>query len=157
MHPPTKCGEVKRGDAIVHLRRLLVLRKMIASGASQREAAAMVGVSQSTVSRQLRRKPTLESIRSEVLLEAAAPVLKDMAESHGYRRMAVFGSLARGDAREDSDIDLLVDAPRGTSSFDFIRFAQQIEKVIGRKVDLISYGGLRPEVDGDVLREAILL
>lgn len=117
----------------------------------------MVGVSQSTVSRQLRRKPTLESIRSEVLLEAAAPVLKDMAESHGYRRMAVFGSLARGDAREDSDIDLLVDAPRGTSSFDFIRFAQQIEKVIGRKVDLISYGGLRPEVDGDVLREAILL
>jgi predicted nucleotidyltransferase len=157
MYSPAECGELKRGDVIVHLRRLLILRKVIASGANQREAAAAAGISQSTVSRQLQSKPTLESIRPEVLLEAAAPVLKEMAESHGYCRLAVFGSLARGDAREDSDIDLLVDAPRGTSSFDFVRFAQLIEKVVGRKVDLISYGGLRSDVDSNVLREAILL
>lgn len=57
----------------------------------------------------------------------------------------------------DSDIDLIVDAPEGTSSFAFIRFKQLIEKVLGREIDLIDYGGLKPGVDDDIRREAVSL
>jgi len=60
-------------------------------------------------------------------------------------------------ARQDSDIDLLVEAPEGTSSFGFIRFKQLIEQVLGREIDLVSYGGLKPKLDDDIRREAVLL
>ena len=50
------------------------------------------------------------------MLEAAAPVLKAMAAERGFTRLAVFGSVARGEARPDSDFDFLVRAPKGTSS-----------------------------------------
>ena len=60
-------------------------------------------------------------------------------------------------ARQDSDIDLLVAAPEGTSSFDFLRFKQLVEQILGREVDLVSYGGLKPKFDDDISREAVLL
>ncbi|WP_456695508.1 nucleotidyltransferase family protein [Aeromicrobium sp. P5_D10] len=69
----------------------------------------------------------------------------------------MFGSVARGEARQDSDIDLIVEAPAGTSSFEFVRFKQLIEQVLGREVDLISYGGLTPTKDDDIRRDAVLL
>ena len=65
--------------------------------------------------------------------------------------------MARGEARTDSDIDLLVGAPEGTSSFGFIRFKQLIEGVLGRQIDLVDYGGSKPKLDDDVRREAVLL
>lgn len=61
------------------------------------------------------------------------------------------------EARQDSDFDLIVDAPAGTSSFEFVRFKQLIEQVLGREVDLISYGGLTPTMDDDLRRDAVLL
>ena len=69
----------------------------------------------------------------------------------------MFGSVARGQARQDSDIDLLVDAPPGTSSFEFISFKHLIEKVLGREIDLISYGGLKSKMDDDIRHDAVLL
>ena len=71
--------------------------------------------------------------------------------------MAVFGSVARHQARADSDIDLIVEAPDGTSTFDFVGFKQLIEQVLGREVDLIDYGGLTPRIDDDIRRELVLL
>ena len=90
-------------------------------------------------------------------MAAAASILKALAGEHGYTRLAVFGSVARHQARQDSDIDLLVEAPGGTSSFGFTRFKQLIEQVLGREIDLASYGGLKPKLDDDILREAVLL
>ncbi|MBA2716716.1 MAG: nucleotidyltransferase domain-containing protein [Propionibacteriales bacterium] len=69
----------------------------------------------------------------------------------------MFGSVARHQAGPESDIDLLVEAPAGTSSFEFIRFKQLIEQVLGREVDLVDYGGLKPKLDDDTRREAVLL
>ncbi len=59
--------------------------------------------------------------------------------------------------RHTPSIDLLVEAPDGTSSFGFIRFKQLIERVLGREVDLIDYGGLKPGLDDNIRREAMLL
>jgi uncharacterized protein len=62
-----------------------------------------LGITQSAVSQQLKFGSELDGVRPEVLLEAAAPVLKALAAEHSYSRLAVFGSVARHEARKDSD------------------------------------------------------
>jgi predicted nucleotidyltransferase len=124
---------------------------------SQQRIADALGVTQPAVSQQLKSARQLDTVDPEVLLEAAAPVLTALAVEHGYSRLAVFVSLARQEATPDSDIDLLVEVPEGTTTFGFLRSRQLIEKVLGREVDLVSYGGLKPGLDGDIRRQAVLL
>ncbi|MDQ3157630.1 MAG: nucleotidyltransferase domain-containing protein [Actinomycetota bacterium] len=149
--------DARRDEDVARLRRIISLRAMVAMGMTQRQIGDALGISQPAVSQQLRHAPDLDGVHPEALKEAAGPVLKALAADHGYRQLAVFGSVARGEARQDSDIDLLVDAPAGTSSFAFIRFKQLIEQVLGREIDLIAYGGLKPEMDDDIRRDAVLL
>ena len=147
----------RRNEEVARLRRVLALRALLAEGMNQRQVAESVGISQPAVSQQLKSARELEQVHPELLIEAAAPVLKALAEAHGYRRLAVFGSVARRQARQDSDIDLLVAAPEGTSTFEFVAFKQLIEEILGRAVDLVDYGGLNPALDEDIQREAVLL
>lgn len=147
----------RRAEDVARLRRVLALRAMVSTGMGQRQIAEAIGVSQPAVSQQLKSSPDLNDIHSEVLLEAAAPILKALAAERGYTRLAVFGSVARGQARPDSDIDLLVQPSPGTSSFGFIRFKQLLEQILGREIDLVDYGGLTPKLDDDIRREAVLL
>lgn len=149
--------EAQRGEDVARLRRALALRAMLASGMSQRQIAEELGISQPAVSQQIKFAPAIDQVHPELLLEAAVPILKKLAADHGYEHLAVFGSAARREARTDSDIDLIVDAPEGTSSFAFIRFKQLIEKVLGRGIDLVDYAGLKPGMDDDIRHEAVLL
>ena len=149
--------DARRSEHVSRLRRVIALRAMLASGKSQREVAASVGLSQPAVSQQLRFAPDLQQCDPATVLEAAAPVLKTLAAERGYKRLAVFGSVARGQARSDSDIDLLVQAPAGTSSFDLVKFQFLLAEVLGRGVYLVEYGGLKDGLDDDIRREAVLL
>ena len=74
-----------------------------------------------------------------------------------FERLAVFGSVARGDARDDSDIDLLVDAPPGAAIKELLALRGTFEQILGRPIDLITYGALKPGLDDDIRREAALL
>lgn len=56
-----------------------------------------------------------------------------------------------------SDIDLLEKAPAGTSTLDFLTFKSFLEQVLGREIDLIGYGGLKPGIDDDIRRDAVRL
>jgi predicted nucleotidyltransferase len=149
--------DARRSESVSRLRRVIALRAMLASGKSQREVAGLVGLSQPAVSQQLRFAPDLQQFDPVTVLEAAAPVLKTLAAERGYTRLAVFGSVARGQARPDSDIDLLVKATAGTSSFDLVKFQLLPEKILDRAVDLVEYGGLKSGLDDDIKREAVLL
>ena len=149
--------DARRAEDIARLRRVLALRSLVATGVSQRQIAEAAGISQPAVSQQLKFAPDLDDIHPEVLIEAAAPILKALGADSGYSRLALFGSVARGQAHQDSDIDLLVEAPEGTSSFGFIRFKEFIEQILGREIDLVAYGALKPRLDDDIRREAVLL
>lgn len=149
--------DARREEDVARLRRVLALRAMVATGMPQRQIAEALGVSQPAVSQQLRFARELKTVHPQVLLDAAGPVLKALAAELGYSRLAVFGSVARGTAELDSDIDLIAESPPGTSSFEFLRFKQLIENVLGREVDLVDYGGLKPKIDDDIRREAALL
>jgi predicted nucleotidyltransferase len=150
-------GSARRGEDVARLRRLLALRAMVLTGMSQRDIGAALGVSQSAVSQQLKAASHLGDVHPETLLEAAAPILKQIAVERGFSKLAVFGSVARRQARQDSDIDLLVEARSNTSITDMVRLQELIAAILGRHVDVVSYGGLKPGIDDDVRREAVPL
>jgi predicted nucleotidyltransferase len=71
--------------------------------------------------------------------------------------MRVFGSWARGDARPDSDLDLLVALEQGRTLWDLSLLKDELESVVGSSVDLVTEGGLSPYTRDRVLAEAVAL
>ncbi len=66
-----------------------------------------------------------------------------IASKHGARNVRIFGSLARGEAREDSDIDFLVDMEPGRSLFDLGGLLMDLQNLLAQKVDVVTETGLR--------------
>ena len=79
-----------------------------------------------------------------VLLEARREEILRIACGHGADRVRVFGSRARGEARPDSDLDLLVDLQPGRSLLDLIAIQQDLEDLLGQKVDVVTEAGVSP-------------
>ena len=79
--------------------------------------------------------------------------MKAVAARHHGSRVRLFGSVARGDERPDSDIDLLVDFTKDSSLFDLMRLTRELENLLGHPVDVISTGGLKDR-DQDILDDS---
>jgi predicted nucleotidyltransferase len=80
-----------------------------------------------------------------------------VAGSHGATEVRLIGSVARGEARPDSDVDLLVKWSEGTSLLDQAALMLELEKLLGRKVDIASDGWVKPAIRESVYRDAIAL
>lgn len=80
--------------------------------------------------------------------------LLDLAARHGALRLRVFGSVARGAATAGSDIDFLVEMSPGRSLLDLGALQTALSQELGREVDVISEGGLRPPRPERILAEA---
>ena len=80
--------------------------------------------------------------------------LKAWAARHGLKNLSVFGSMARGDADESSDVDLLVDTPPGTSAFVLGEMLMDAQDLLGRRVDIVTRPTLHPAMRERVLGEA---
>src|ERR1022692_730638 len=85
--------------------------------------------------------------------------LVDLCQQYHVRELSVFGSVARGEMRPDSDIDLLVEfiPDAKVDLFDYAGLMLDLSKLAGRKVDLVSKRGLKPLIRASVLKEARLL
>ena len=79
--------------------------------------------------------------------------IKSIVARHSGRRVRLFGSVARGEEHEGSDIDLLVEFMPGSSLFDVMHLSQELEELLDHRVDVISEGGLK-ERDQEILNEA---
>lgn len=90
----------------------------------------------------------LRSQRHEIL---------SMAARHGASDVRVFGSVLHGDDRQDSDIDLLVDVEPGRSLLDIIGLEQELGEFLGRRVEVLTVGGLSPYLEQRILAEAARL
>jgi predicted nucleotidyltransferase len=77
-----------------------------------------------------------------------------IAAQHGARNVRVFGSVARGDDRADSDLDLLVEMEDGRSLLDLVGLEQQLEDLLGRDVDVLTDASLDPALRRRITAEA---
>ena len=91
---------------------------------------------------------------NETLQRHRADVLR-LAAQYGATDIRVFGSVARGEADESSDIDLLVRMMPGRSVFDIGGLLMDLQDLLGRRVDVVTERGLRPRIRDHVLREAV--
>lgn len=73
----------------------------------------------------------------------------------GVRRLALFGSVVRGEARPDSDVDLLVEFAPGQKTFDrFMALVDLLERILGHSVELVTIEALSPFIGPHILAEA---
>ena len=87
----------------------------------------------------------LASKRDQILALAAA---------RGARRLRIFGSVARGEDHEGSDIDLLIDMPAGTSLLQIVGLQHDIEDALGMRIDLCTERELHPSLRTRILTDA---
>lgn len=90
--------------------------------------------------------PILDDIKQK-----ATPVLRQA----GVIRSSIFGSFVRGDYKEDSDIDMLVELPKGKSYLDLVSLQRELGKVLVKKVDLLTYNSISPLLKDYILRDQI--
>ena len=76
----------------------------------------------------------------ELIKEKATPLLKEA----GIKRSFLFGSIVRGDDTPESDIDILIEPPKGMTLFSMGGLQVNLEEILGRRVDLISSGSIYP-------------
>lgn len=93
---------------------------------------------------------------NDLLKEKREDILR-LAEEHGAYNVRVFGSVARGEADEKSDIDFLVNMKKGYSLFDMGGLLEDLRDLLGHDVDVVSEAGLRQRIKSRVLRDAIPL
>jgi predicted nucleotidyltransferase len=79
----------------------------------------------------------------------------ELREKYGMQTLSLFGSVARDEARPDSDVDLLVEFNRPVGLFGLVALQDYLESLFGHKVDLGTPRSLRPELKSHVLQEAV--
>ncbi len=96
----------------------------------------------------MRKNSDVEGVKQRIL-----PILR----RHGVTRAGLFGSLVRGEARNSSDIDVLVEIEDDISLFDFVGIKIELEEATGRKVDLVEYDTIKPLLRETILNEQVVI
>jgi predicted nucleotidyltransferase/DNA-binding XRE family transcriptional regulator len=156
------------------------------AGLTQAGVAARAGVTQSVISayESGRRQPALPTLAALVdatgyelvvrlrpqrrrLARLSGPVgrrvrrrrhdLVAAAARYGASNLRVFGSVARGEDRPDSDVDILADMPAGLGMFGLLQLQAELETILGAHVDLVPAAGLKPDVGSRVAVDLVPL
>ena len=93
---------------------------------------------------------TLEDIKSTLSQHR-----KDISEEFRVKDMGVFGSFVRGEANEDSDVDIIVTFSAPIGLLKFLSLEEHIEGLLGLKVDLVSKDALKPRIGARILKEVV--
>ncbi len=90
----------------------------------------------------------------DVLKERRKEILA-AAERYGAQNVRVFGSASRNEADESSDLDILVSFERGCTLIDLVAFNDELENLLGLKVQVVTEGGISPYLKDRILAEAV--
>lgn len=91
-------------------------------------------------------RTNIDRLKNEII-----PLLKEA----GVTRSSLFGSVVRDEATEKSDVDILIELPRGKTLFDIAGLKLKLEDILGKSVDIVEYGALKPQLRERVLKEQV--
>jgi len=94
----------------------------------------------------MNKKQELESIKGKLI-----PILK----KNNVTKAGIFGSYAKGEQNRKSDIDLLVEVKKDVGLIEFIKLKIAIQELLRKKVDLVEYDTIRPEIRENIIRDEI--
>ena len=100
---------------------------------------------------------TEQTVIRNGLTDEQRSLIRQIAAQHGAQHVRIFGSVARGEAGPQSDIDLLVDKGAETTPWFPAGLILELEDALGRKVDVVTEKGLSPYLRDRILHEAISL
>jgi len=92
----------------------------------------------------------------ELIKDRREEILR-IAARHGAHNVRVFGSVARGEARPDSDVDFLVDMDPGRTLLDMGGLLMELREILGREVDVVTERGLKARIRDRIIKEAAAL
>lgn len=98
----------------------------------------------------LKQKEELEEIKSK--LKLVKPILE---REYYVKEIGIFGSYVKGRQKRGSDIDILVDFKRPIDLFKFVELKHFLQKILGKKVDLVMKSALKPRIGKKILEESI--
>jgi predicted nucleotidyltransferase len=98
---------------------------------------------------------TTSSLRRDDILTALRNG-RSLLDAFGIARLSLFGSFARDESRDDSDVDLLVEFNRPIGLFEFVRLQRQLGELVGHHVDLVTAAALKPQLRVRILDEAVV-
>jgi len=90
----------------------------------------------------------IEDIKKKIL-----PIL----QRYGVKKIGLFGSSVRGEIREDSDIDILVEIESDISLLEFVGAKLEIEEALGKEIDLVEYNTIKPLLRERILKEQVII
>jgi len=93
----------------------------------------------------------------KTLVQQHREAILDLCAKHGARNVRVFGSVARGEADDKSDLDILVDMDHDRSLLDMGAILVELQELLGCRVDVVTERGLRTRIRDRVLHEAVPL
>ena len=76
---------------------------------------------------------------------------------YGIKKILIFGSYARNEATPNSDLDLIVEFPEGTSLLDHIGIEFELSEALNMKIDLLSQNGISPYIKDQIMKEAVVI
>ena len=95
-----------------------------------------------------KRKEAVKNLQKYIL------IIKRVLKKNKVRKAGIFGSYVRGEQKKNSDIDIIIELPRGIG-FGFVGIANQLENTLKKKVDLVTYNGLSPYLKDEILNSEV--
>ena len=92
----------------------------------------------------------------ELVIKKLKEVKENLKREYGLERIGLFGSFARNEQEESSDVDVLIEVPKGTLSLvKYMKLKFFLEELLGRKVDLVLSEAIKPKLKERILKEVI--
>lgn len=90
-------------------------------------------------------------------VQAIQQKTEPLFRQYGVRKASLFGSVARGEHRRNSDVDILVEMPKMSGLFDLLALQSDLEETLSRRVDLVEYDSIKPRLKPYILRDQTAL
>jgi len=84
-------------------------------------------------------------------------VILGVLKKHPIKKAAIFGSFARNEANDSSDIDLLIESSQPFTLFDLLRLENELNKATSRKIDIVEFAAIKTSIRANVLKDAITI